>query len=73
MAGMSTPERRRGKTSDEEILTVLRAADWPLGSTDVGDAVGVSQQAAYNRLSRLAEEARVERRQTGGSVLWRPA
>jgi predicted ArsR family transcriptional regulator len=52
---------------------VLRAADWPLGSTDVGDAVGVSQQAAYNRLSRLAEEGRVERRQTGGSVLWRPA
>lgn len=70
---MSTPTGRRGKTSNDEILAVLADADWPLGSTDVGDAVGVSQQAAYNRLRQLADAGRVERRTTGGTTLWRPA
>jgi DNA-binding Lrp family transcriptional regulator len=69
---MSAPEAQRGETSDEEILSVLRDADWPLGSTEVGDAVGVTQQAAYNRLRRLAEEGQIERKMTGGTVLWRP-
>jgi DNA-binding IclR family transcriptional regulator len=70
---MSAPGTHRGKTSDEEILSILANAAWPLGSTEVADAVGVTQQAAYNRLSTLADEGRVERKTTGGTVLWRPA
>jgi len=70
---MSAPDAQREGTSDEEILSVLSGAEWPLGSTEVGEAVGVTQQAAYNRLARLADEGRVERKMTGGTVLWRPA
>lgn len=61
----------RGKTSDDEVLSVLARASWPLGSTEVAEAVGVSQQAAYNRLQRLAEEDEIERKTSGGTTLWR--
>jgi len=71
---MATGETKaRAKTSDESILSLLREHSWPLGSTEVADAVGVSQQAAYKRLRRLADEGRVERKTTGGTTLWRPA
>lgn len=68
---MSNATGSRGKTSDAEILTTLGESTWPLGSTEVADAVGVSQQAAYARLRRLADEGRVERKMTGGTTLWR--
>jgi len=61
----------RSKTSDGEVLSVLAQASWPLGSTEVADAVGVSQQAAYKRLRRLAEDGEIERKTTGGTTLWR--
>jgi len=63
----------RGKTSDEEVLGVLANSTWPLGSTEVAEAVGVSQQAAYQRLRRLAENGEIERKTSGGTTLWRRA
>lgn len=63
----------RGQTSTDEILTVLSEAAWPLGTTEVGDAVGVTQQAAYNRLRQLADDGIIERKTTGGTTLWRRA
>lgn len=71
MAGSETTGR--AKTSDEIILSLLQEDSWPLGSTEVADAVGVSQQAAYKRLRRMADEGRVERKTTGGTTLWRLA
>ena len=68
---MSDTQRSRGKTSDAEVLRTLADSAWPLGSTEVADAVGVTQQAAYARLRRLADEGRVERKTTGGTTLWR--
>ena len=63
----------RGKTSDEEVLGVLADSTWPLGSTEVAEAVGVSEQAAYQRLGRLAENGEIERKTSGGTTLWRRA
>ena len=63
----------RDGISDDAILTMLAVSDWPLGTTEVADRFDVSQQAAYARLKRLAEQGLVEKKTTGGTTLWRPA
>lgn len=66
-----TQSGTRSKTSDDEILHLLAESSWPVGSTEVAEAVGVSQQAAYERLRRLADDGEIERKTTGGTTLWR--
>ena len=69
---MEANQDRRQKTSDQEILSLLECEQWPLGSTEVAEAVGITQQGAYNRLRRLADKGQIERKTTGGTTIWRP-
>lgn len=69
---MATASAGRQSVTDDEIVTLLYASEWPLGSTEVAEHFDMSQQAAYYRLARLVEDGRVEKRTTGGTTLWRP-
>jgi len=69
---MATASGGGASVSDQAIVALLAEAEWPLGSTEVAEEFGVSQQAAYARLRSLAEEDRIERKTTGGTTLWRP-
>jgi len=59
--------------TDDDIMRYIRAqAPWPVISTEVADAFGVTQQAAYQRLVSLSESGRVERQKKNRTtVLWR--
>lgn len=69
---MATAPAKREPISDDDIVTLLHRSEWPLGSTEVADHFEVTQQAAYHRLTKLADSGRVEKRKTGGTTLWRP-
>jgi predicted ArsR family transcriptional regulator len=59
--------------TDDDIVRYIRAqAPWPVISTEVAEAFGVTQQAAYQRLVSLSESGRVEReKKNRRTVLWR--
>lgn len=60
-----------GKTTDEEILAAIREHRAPaVGTKDIADAVGVSRQAADNRLRNLEADGLVNRYQAGRSLVW---
>jgi DNA-binding IclR family transcriptional regulator len=58
---------------DKDILRFLRDQEpWPVISTEVADAFGISQQAAYSRLASLNESGEVSRRKANRrTVMWR--
>jgi len=65
---------RRGPdptVSDEELLRSMHMAYKPaLGTTEIADMVGISQQAASKRLSRLEEERLIESDKIGNARAW---
>lgn len=62
--------------SDDEILAVFRDSDDPfLGTKDVQDAVGYSQQkGAYKRLETLVEQGDLRKKKVGRvTIYWLPS
>jgi Mn-dependent DtxR family transcriptional regulator len=57
--------------SYENITKLLANSDWPLATTEVADAFGITQQSAHYRLTELHKRDEVQRRKSGGSVYWR--
>jgi DNA-binding transcriptional ArsR family regulator len=57
--------------SDEELLRSMHMAYKPaLGTTEIAEMVGISQQAASKRLNRLEEERLVESDKIGNARAW---
>lgn len=54
----------------EEFITAVEAADGPVGTQDVADAVGCSYPLAYERLQELAEAGKIQQRKIGQSHVW---
>ena len=61
-----------GSGSGEELLRVFRESEDPvLTAVEVGEKLGITQQAAHARLSRAHDRGEVERKKTGSrSVVW---
>ncbi|RJT03905.1 ArsR family transcriptional regulator [Halococcus sp. IIIV-5B] len=55
--------------SEEDILSAIREAD-PATTTNVGNELGCSRQAADFRLRRLSEEEIVDSQKIGNSLIW---
>lgn len=58
--------------SDEELREVFNQTDDPvLTAVEVGERLGISQQAAHARLSRACDRGEVNRKKTGArAVVW---
>lgn len=72
---MSDRGGRPRSVSDEEILEVFRESDeYVLTTAEVADELGVSRRTALRRLSGLADEGTVERKNVGdrSAVWWLP-
>lgn len=61
-----------GTVTDEKVLVAVRTvAPEPATATEVGEELGVTRKAAWEHLTTLHEEGRVERKKVGGrSVVW---
>lgn len=58
--------------SYENIKKLLRNSDWPLATTQVAEAFGITQQSAHYRLTQLHDRGEIEKSKAGGNaVLWR--
>ena len=58
-------------TSDVEIMQVIRDHYAPaVGTADIADEVGVTRQAAGNRLRNLHDDGLVEKYRVGQAVVW---
>lgn len=58
-------------TSDEEVLSAIDTHYSPaVGTSDIAEMVGVSRQAADNRLRGLQEDGLVKKYKVGRSVVW---
>ncbi len=69
-----TPERDEdgqftARVPEEEILDAVRDLE-PVGTVDVGEAVGLRRQNAGYRLRRLEEAGRLDRVKVGGALVW---
>lgn len=63
--------RRKGKVSDEEILTAIDDHRAPaVGVTDIADELPVTRQAIYERLVILAEDGLVEKYKVSRDTVW---
>lgn len=61
-----------GSVTDEQVLDAVRTvAPEPATATEVGEELGVTRKAAWEHLTALHEDGRVERKKVGGrSVVW---
>lgn len=62
--------------SDDEILAVFHESEDPfLGTAEVQEAVGYSQQkGAYARLQKMAAEGQLEKKKVGTvTIFWLPS
>lgn len=55
--------------SDADVVAAVRAHD-PAATSEIGDELGISRQAADQRLRKLAEEGRVSKKKIGASLVW---
>lgn len=62
-------EKQSHRYSDDEILNAIREAD-PATTSNVGNELGCSRQAADFRLRRLEDEERVASQMVGNSLMW---
>jgi len=53
---------------DDEYIEAIRAGNH--ATADIADAVGVTRQAADERLRRLRESGQVEKETVGNSLYW---
>jgi predicted ArsR family transcriptional regulator len=59
------------KTSLNDVLVVLNEHDDPVTGKEVGDALGISNRSALDKLNELHEDEAVERKKVGaGAVVW---
>jgi len=58
--------------ADAELLSVFEDTDDPvLTAVEVGERLGITQQAAHSRLSRAHKRGEVERKKVGSrAVVW---
>jgi predicted ArsR family transcriptional regulator len=54
---------------DAEYIEAVRDAD-PATTNAIGEAVGVTRQAADYRLRQLADEGKVEAEMIGNTLIW---
>ncbi|AFZ72508.1 FaeA/PapI family transcriptional regulator [Natronobacterium gregoryi] len=74
--------RRRNRERDEDgqfarqieagdVLAVFEAVDGPVvTTTDVSDVLGITTEAARQKLNRLVTEGELQRRKTGRTVVY---
>jgi len=64
--------RQSRSVSDEQILELFEQHDDPfLAAIEVSDWFGLTRQWAHNRLQRLHDEGRLEKKKAGpSSVIW---
>lgn len=61
----------KGGTTDAEILSAIDEHYAPaVGTSDIAEAVGVTRQAADNRLRNLEEDGLVESYKAGRTLVW---
>lgn len=70
---MST--RSSGSGGESELREIFRNSSDPvLTAVEVAEKLGITQQAAYSRLSRVEERGEFERKKVGSrAVVWWPA
>jgi len=60
-----------GRTTDDDVLAAIREHRSPaVGTSDVASAVGVSRQAADNRLRNLENDGLVDSDMVGRARIW---
>lgn len=68
---MSSGGRPRTVTDDEIVRTLRESGEHVLTTAEVADTLDVSRRTALRRLSALAEEGRIERKDVGKrSAVW---
>jgi hypothetical protein len=58
-----------GEVTDVDVVAAVRAHD-PAATSEIGDELGVSRQAADRRLRRLRDDGRVSSKKIGASLVW---
>lgn len=59
------------KTTIDDVIAVLTERDDPLTGKEVGEALGISNRSALDKLNSLEEKGNVERKKVGaGAVVW---
>ncbi len=58
-----------GEVTADDVVAAVRAHD-PAATSEVGDELGVSRQAADRRLRRLRDDGRVSSKKIGASLVW---
>jgi predicted ArsR family transcriptional regulator len=71
MAERSRDETGRytGEVTDDDVVAAVRAHD-PAATSEIGDELGVSRQAADRRLRNLRDDGRVSSKKIGASLVW---
>jgi len=70
---MSTADRRGGKmaTTENVIELLEQSPDPALGTVEVADAFEISQQRAYEKLSKLHSEEQIRKKKVGArAAIW---
>lgn len=69
---MSTDRDEKTHVSDSAILELIQNVDEPVVTAiDVANHFGFTQQAAHQRLSKLHEEGKLDRKKAGArAVVW---
>lgn len=55
--------------SDAELVEAVKNSE-PIGTSEIAEQFGCTQQAAYNRLSRLEDNEKISSKLVGGSRVW---
>jgi len=58
-----------GEVTDDDVVAAVRAHD-PAATSEIGDELGVSRQAADRRLRTLRDDGRVSSKKIGASLVW---
>jgi hypothetical protein len=61
--------RYTGEVTDDDVVAAVRAHD-PAATSEIGDELGVSRQAADRRLRNLRDDGRVSSKKIGASLVW---
>jgi DNA-binding Lrp family transcriptional regulator len=64
-----TSGRYTGSVSNTDVVAAVRAHD-PAATSEIGDELGISRQAADRRLRRLRDDGRVSSKKIGASLVW---